>query len=87
MGHRFWCSPCTMKYGGRVATLQQRLQDFDQRTRRLFEGRPYWLVEEALVRAAFVDALLSQQTFDAKIHNARHICLEAERCEEKKRLS
>jgi hypothetical protein len=53
------------------------LQAFDSEVRKLFASRPYWLVEEALVRSAFVDCLLNGRRDQLSGWNASKVCLEA----------
>lgn len=61
-------------------SLGQLLDDFGNRVASLFGSRPYWLVDESLVRSELIAALLAQRHLFPEPHaiSARHICTEAE---------
>lgn len=57
--------------------LVEIVDDFNRGASKLFSSRPYWLINESIVRSVFIEAALGQLRQDKKDIDARHICTEA----------
>jgi hypothetical protein len=71
-------------YPASMVPSQAQISSFDCEVRQLFASRPYWLVQEALVRSAFVDCLLSGHRDQLPGWDASKVCFEAKHGTKKK---